>query len=185
MTDFASQGPIEDDPRIGRASARLILSAMASSEAPEVAASGISRADLWAHVRRVPGDPVNFAAERAIRTDPEAARMYRRLLGFQSVARSEMAAAAYDSSATHRRIGSFELDVIEEDDAPPALVIQCLSDTVPAPTLIEVVSIEGVVRLALPAPVDRHIVIDLPRQDAERDLLRLMLANPLSGVYLL
>ena len=185
MTDFASQGPIEDDPRIGRASARLILSAMASSEAPEAAASGISRADLWAHVRRVPGDPVNFAAERAIRTDPEAARMYRRLLGFQSVARSEMAAAAYDSSATHRRIGSFELDVIEEDDAPPALVIQCLSDTVPAPTLIEVVSIEGVVRLALPAPVDRYIVIDLPRQDAERDLLRLMLANPLSGVYLL
>jgi hypothetical protein len=51
--------------------------------------------------------------------------------------------------------------------------------------MIEVVSIEGVVRLALPAPVDKHIVIDLPRQDAERDLLRLMLANPLAGVYLL
>ena len=103
----------------------------------------------------------------------------------QILARSELAAAAYDSSATHRRIGSFELDVIEEDDAPPALVIQCLSETDPAPTMIEVVSIEGVVRLPLPAPVDKHIVIDLPRQDAERDLLRLMLANPLAGVYLL
>lgn len=75
--------------------------------------------------------------------------------------------------------------MIEEDDAPPALVIQCLSETDPAPTMIEVVSIEGVVRLPLPAPVDKHIVIDLPRQDAERDLLRLMLANPLAGVYLL
>lgn len=185
MTDFLNQALPEDDPRVGRATARLVLAAMASTEPQETAAASISRADLWAHARRVQGDPVNFAAERAIRTDPEAARLYRRLLSFQAVARSELAAAAYDSSATHRRIGAFELDVIEEDDAPPALVIQCLSDQVPAPTMIEVVSIEGVVRLPLPAPVDKHIVIDLPRQDAERDLLRLMLANPLAGVYLL
>lgn len=185
MTDFLNQDPLEDDPRIGRATARLVLGALASAEPEEAAATSISRAELWAHVRRVRGEPVNFAAERAIRTDPEIARLYRRLLSFQAVARSELAAAAYDSSATHRRIGSFELDVIEEDDAPPALVIQCLSETDPAPTMIEVVSIEGVVRLPLPAPVDKHIVIDLPRQDAERDLLRLMLANPLAGVYLL
>lgn len=184
MTDFAQKGPAEDDPRVGRAIARLVMTEMATLE-PEAAAPSVSRADLWAHARRQPGAPVNFAAERAIRTDADADRLYRRLLSLQAVALSEMAAAAYDSSATHRRIGSFELDVVEEDDAPPALIIQMLPDAAAAPTLIEVVSIEGVVRLPLPAPVDGHIVMDLPRQDAERDLLRLMLANPLAGVYLL
>jgi hypothetical protein len=39
--------------------------------------------------------------------------------------------------------------------------------------------------VALPAEVDRHIVLDLPAEDPERDLLRLMLANPAAGVYLL
>lgn len=107
MTDFQNQGPLEDDPRVGRATARLVLAALASAEPEEAVAASISRADLWAHARRVRGEPVNFAAERAIRTDPEAARLYRRLLSFQAVARSELAAAAYDSSATHRRIGSF------------------------------------------------------------------------------
>ena len=78
MTDFLNQALPEDDPRVGRATARLVLAAMASTEPQETAAASISRADLWAHARRVQGDPVNFAAERAIRTDPEAARLYRR-----------------------------------------------------------------------------------------------------------
>ena len=44
MTDFATQGPSEEDPRIGRAAARLVLAALASTEAEETAAASISRA---------------------------------------------------------------------------------------------------------------------------------------------
>jgi hypothetical protein len=51
--------------------------------------------------------------------------------------------------------------------------------------MIEAVSIEGVVRMALPEEIDKTIVLDLPKEDHEKDLLRLMLANPQAGVYLL
>ncbi|MGL4241439.1 MAG: hypothetical protein ACRCTI_10050, partial [Beijerinckiaceae bacterium] len=67
----------------------------------------------------------------------------------------------------------------------PALVITRLVDKATAPTMLEAVSIEGVIRVALPAEVDKMIVLDLPKDDHERDLLRLMLANPQAGVYLL
>lgn len=184
MTDVFHLGPAEDDARIGRAVARVLLGEMAAIEPPPEA-QAVARTALWAHARREPGAPVDFAVERALRTDPEAGRLYRRLLSIDAVAYSETAAAAYDNSATHRRIGDFDLDVVEEDDAPPTLIIQMLAGARTAPGTIEVVSIEGVVRLPLPAPVDGHIVMDLPRQDAQRDLLRLMLANPHAGVYLL
>ena len=39
MTDFLNQGPLEDDPRIGRATARLVLAALASAEPEEAAAA--------------------------------------------------------------------------------------------------------------------------------------------------
>jgi hypothetical protein len=98
---------------------------------------------------------------------------------------SVMAPAAYDNSATHRKLGEFTLDVIEEEGSPPALVITRQSEGPPAPTMLEAVSIEGVVRVALPEEVDRTIVLDLPKEDGQKDLLRLMLANPQAGVYLL
>jgi hypothetical protein len=110
---------------------------------------------------------------------------YGKLLAMKTRGMSVMAAAAYDNSAAHRRLGDFTLDVVEEEGAPPALVIERLVEGAPTPTMIEAVSIEGVVRVALPAEVDRHIVLDLPAEDPERDLLRLMLANPAAGVYLL
>jgi hypothetical protein len=110
---------------------------------------------------------------------------YGRILALRTRGMSAMAAAAYDNSATHRRLGDFTIDVVEEDGAPPTLIITRLTDAAVAPTMIEAVSIEGVVRLALPAEVDKTIVLDLPVEDREKDLLRLMLANPQAGVYLL
>ncbi len=182
MNRFDENTP--QDRLVARASARLLLSAVAASD-HEPGQATVSRADLWAYANREPGSLVNFMVEKAVRADPGIASRYHKLLMMKSRGMSIMAAAAYDNSATHRRLGDFTLDIVEEDGAPAALVIERLTDGVPAPTLIEAVSIEGIVRIALPAEVDRHIVLDLPAHDHERDLLRLMLANPTTGVYLL
>jgi hypothetical protein len=167
-----------------RAAGRLLMAAAAAHEV-EDRADAVSRADLWAYANREPGAPVDFRVEKAIRTDARASAQYGRILALRTRGMSVMAAAAYDNSATHRRLGDFTLDVVEEEGAPPALLITRMSDSAAAPTMIEAVSIEGVVRVALPAEVDKTIVLDLPKEDREKDLLRLMLANPQAGVYLL
>jgi hypothetical protein len=167
-----------------RAAGRLLMAAAAAHEV-EDRAGDVSRADLWTYANREPGSPVDFRVERAIRTDARASAQYGRILALRTRGMSVMAAAAYDNSATHRRLGDFTIDVVEEEGAPPALIINRLADSAVAPTMIEAVSIEGVVRVALPAEVDKTIVLDLPREDREKDLLRLMLANPQAGVYLL
>jgi hypothetical protein len=177
----------EDDRNAGlaaRAAGRLLLAAAAAHEVAD-RANDVSRADLWAYANREPGAPVDFRVEKAIRTDARISMQYGRILALRTRGMSAMAAAAYDNSATHRRLGDFTIDVVEEDGAPPTLIITRLTDAAVAPTMIEAVSIEGVVRLALPAEVDKTIVLDLPVEDREKDLLRLMLANPQAGVYLL
>lgn len=166
------------------AAARLLMAAAASHEVMP-RAGDVSRADLWAYANREPGSPVDFRVEKAIRTDARASAQYGRILALRTRGMSIMAAAAYDNSATHRKLGDFTIDVVEDEDAPPTLIITRLSDSAVAPTMIEAVSIEGVVRVALPAEVDKTIVLDLPKEDREKDLLRLMLANPQAGVYLL
>jgi hypothetical protein len=179
MTGFA-----DNENLARRAAARLLLVAVAGQEAPAEAAA-VSRAELWAYANREPGSAADFRVEKAIRSDDRARAQYGKLLAMRTRGMSAMAAAAYDNSAAHRRLGDFTLDIVEEEGAPPALVIERLVEGVPAPTMIEAVSIEGVVRVALPQEVDRHIVMDLPREDHDRDLLRLMLANPAAGIYLL
>jgi hypothetical protein len=167
-----------------RASGRLLLAAAAAYEV-EDRTGEVSRADLWSYANREPGSPVDFRVEKAIRTDVRASAQYGRILALRTRGMSVMAAAAYDNSATHRRLGDFTLDVIEEEGSPPALVITRMSDGAIPPTMIEAVSIEGVVRMALSEEIDKVIVLDLPKEDQEKDLLRLMLANPQAGVYLL
>jgi hypothetical protein len=167
-----------------RASGRLLLAAAAAAEV-EDRSGEVGRGELWAYANREPGSPVDFRVEKAIRTEARASSQYGRILALRTRGMSVMAAAAYDNSATHRRLGDFTLDVVEDEGAPPALVITRLAEGAPAPTMLEAVSIEGVIRVALPEEVDKTIVLDLPKEDRERDLLRLMLANPQAGVYLL
>jgi hypothetical protein len=182
MSRFDETSP--QDQQAARATARLLISAVAASE-HQPRDGSVSRAELWAYANRAVGEPVSFAVERAVRADATTATAYRKMLSMKTFGMSALAAAAYDNSATHRRLGDFTLDVVEEEGAPPALVIERLTDGVQTPVLIEAVSIEGIVRIALPAEVDRHIIMDLPSHDHERDLLRLLLANPMTGVYLL
>lgn len=167
-----------------RAAGQLLLAAAAAHEV-EDRSGEVSRAELWVYANREPGAPVDFRVEKAIRSDPRASGHYGRILALRTRGMSAMAAAAYDNSAAHRRLGDFTLDVVEEEGSPPALVITRMAEGTPAPTMLEAISIEGVIRVGLPEEVDGTIVLDLPPEDQARDLLRLMLANPQAGVYLL
>jgi hypothetical protein len=180
ITEFPREGGPEQ--LAARATARELLLAMAAQEAPPAAA--IDRAELWAYANRAPGGPVSVAVERALRGDPEVMRSYRRMLAMMSVGASERAAAAYAGGPFQRKLKGALVQIVEEDGAPPALLIT-LDPGTATPRFIEVVALEGCVRRALPAAVEGHIVLDLPRADAELDLLRILLANPDVGVYLI
>jgi hypothetical protein len=166
-----------------RATARSLLAAMAGAEAPP--APAVSRADLWAYANRTPGAPISFAVERALRSDAGALATYRRIMALRAVNVSERAAAAYAGGPFERKLNGALAQIIEEDGAPPSLLITLDPGLKTIPRFIEVVALEGVVRRALPEAIDGHIVMDLPRQDAELDLLRILLANPEAAVYLL
>jgi hypothetical protein len=172
-----------DDTLAARAAARDILIAMAARE-PAAATASVTRAELWAFANRAPQEPTPFTVARALKTDATAQDLYRRMLALRATAASERAAAAHAGGPFERKLPGALLRIVEEDGAPPALLIS-LDPGAAAPRLIEVVALEGMVRRALPEAIDGHIVLELPRQDAELDLLRILLANPQAGVYLL
>lgn len=166
-----------------RAAARDLLAAMAGAEPPP--APALSRAELWAYANREPGSPVSFAVERLLRSDADTLATYRRIMALRAVNVSERAAAAYAGGPFERKLNGALAQIVEEDGAPPSLLITLDAGSKAAPRSIEVVALEGVVRRALPEAIDGHIVMDLPRGDAELDLLRILLANPEAAVYLL
>lgn len=178
--DYASEADIER--LAARAAARSLLVAMAAQEPPPAAA--LSRGELWAYANRAPGGPVDFRMERALRTDPETQSVYRRMLFMMSVGSSERAAAAYAGGPFQRKLKGALIQILEEDGAPPTLLITLEAGVAP-PRFIEVVALEGCIRRALPQAIDGHVVMELPRQDEELDLMRVLLANPEAGVYLI
>jgi anti-sigma factor RsiW len=165
-----------------RLAARDLLVQLAAAEAPAPAA--ISNAELWAYAHREPGSAVSFAVERLLRTDPAIQARYRRMLMMRSLDHSERAAAAYSGGLFRRQLKDCTIQIVEEDGAPPTLLITLEAGRA-APRWIEVVALEGMVRQALPEALDGYIVLELPRGDEERDQLRILLANPAAGVYLI
>lgn len=137
-------------------------------------------AELWRHVRRRPGEPVSFAVERAIRSDPETARRYRTMLAAGALAHAPMALAASDGAVERRRVGAYELTVEAGD--PPLLVVAC--GAAAAPAMIEVSRGDETARLDLPEPVSGAVVIALDPAVPEAALLGRLLADRLSAVFL-
>lgn len=138
-------------------------------------------AALWAHANREPGSPVDLTVVRAIRSDPETARRYRTLLGAQSLAHAPLAAAASDGALSQRRIGPFELEILE--GTPPLLILR--GPDAPMPRRIEAWLGDEAVRLDLGAPVDGAILLALDPAVAEADRLGQMLRDPACAVFLL
>ncbi|WP_096483944.1 hypothetical protein [Methylorubrum populi] len=157
-----------------------IHAARALMRAPPSAARP-SHAALWEHVNRDPGSPVDLAVVRAIRSDPETARRYRTLLGAQAVAHAPLAAAASDGSLTRRRVGPFELEIL--DGTPPLLILRGPDERMPR--RIETWLGDEAVRLDLGAPFDGAILLALDPAVAEADRLGQMLRDPACAVFLL
>jgi hypothetical protein len=143
-----------------------------------------SHAALWAHATRAPGAPVDFAVARALRSDPDTARRYRRMLGAQAVAHAPLAAAASDGALARRRVGPFELEILEgAEGAPPLLVLR--GEAARTPGLIEAWLGDEAVRLELGPPVAGAILLALDPAVPEAALLDRMLRDPAAAVFLL
>lgn len=160
--------------------ARALMRAQVPAVRPSHAAQP-GHAALWAHANREPGGPVDLAVVRAIRSDPEAARRYRTLLGAQALAHAPLAAAASDGALTRRRVGPFELEILE--GTPPLLILR--GPDGPMPRRIEAWLGDETVRLDLGPPVDGAILLALDPALAEADRLGRMLRDPACAVFLL
>lgn len=144
----------------------------------------IGHAALWAHAIREPGQPVDLAVVRALRTDPDTARRYRAMLGAQALAHAPLAAAASDGGIARRRVGPFELEILPgEDDTPPLLLLRGVGPK--APRVIEAWLGDATVRLELGAPVEGAILLALDPAVPEAAELGRMLRHPACAVFLL
>jgi len=152
--------------------------ALMRAQAPAVR---LSHAALWAYANREPGGPIDLAVVREIRSDPETARRYRTLLGAQSLAYTPLAAAASDGALTRRRIGPFELEILE--GTPPLLILRGPEQGMPR--RIEAWLGDEAVRLDLGTPVDGAILLALDPSVPEADRLGRMLRDPACAVFLL
>ncbi|WP_246687773.1 hypothetical protein [Methylorubrum extorquens] len=143
-------------------------------------------AELWTHVRRVPGQPVSLAIERQIRDDPQTGRRYHAMLRSQALAHTPLAVAASDGTMVQRRLGSFTLEVVPPaSEAMALLLIRGAGEGAPAPSLIEVALGSESVRLELGEPIAGTIVLALDPDVAETVLLSRLIADPNAEVFLL
>lgn len=140
-----------------------------------------SHAALWAHASREPHRPVDLAVVRAIRADPETARRYRTLLEAQALAHAPLAAAASDGALTRRRVGPFELEILE--GTPPLLILR--GPEASMPRWIEAWLGDEAVRLDLGLPADGAILLALDPDVPEADRLGRLLRDPACAVFLL
>lgn len=160
--------------------ARALMRAGARAEA----AARPGHAALWAHATRAPGAPIDLAVARALRSDADIARRYRLMLGAQALAHAPLAAAASDGALARRRVGPFDLEILDgADGAPPLLVLR--GEAARMPRLIEAWLGDEVVRLDLGTPVAGAILLALDPAVPEAALLGRMLRDPASAVFLL
>lgn len=183
-----SSGP--DDP-----SARLLAEVHAArrlfrrsdlTDAGTSARSHATAAELWAHVRRVPGQAVSLAVERLIRTDPVARMRYRTMLTSQALAHAPLAVAASDGAVERRRIGSFTLEIVPaEGGAMALLLIRGPIAGASLPRQIEVTLGSEMLRLDLGEPVAGTVVLTLDPAVAEAAALARLVADPNAEIFLL
>jgi hypothetical protein len=142
----------------------------------------VTAADLWAEVRRRPGQPASLAVARALRSDAATTARYRQMLSAFAVAWSPVALAASDGEVD-RRIGSARLRLLPVTNGDvPLLVLEGAPDA----TSLEMVG-QGreILRLALPEPDAGTVILslgpDFPQAGAALALLR----DPGTAIYLL
>lgn len=151
---------------------------------PRAATGSLSVAELWAYARREPGEPVSLSVERALRGDAAVARRYRTMLASAAVAHAPLAIAASTGPASVRRVGEITITIDDSDEeAIPLVIFSNLGER--TPRLIEVLSAEESLRLALPDAVGGAIVLSADPAIGDMALLLRLLRDSRSEIFLL
>lgn len=165
--------------------ARELDREVAARRAAEAGAKpGVTAYQLWQYAHREPGSPVDFGIERAVRTTPATATRYRRILSAEAKGYSEMAMAASTGRYPVRKVGSYEVRVIEDHDAV-YVVVSRSEERLPSPSMMEVEGDAETVRLALPEAVRGHQQMIARPGDKTMESLLALLGETGSRVYLL
>jgi hypothetical protein len=166
--------------------ARGLMQRLKLRKEETIVRSSPTAADLWAHVRRKPGEVLSLKAERAIRNDPEVSQRYRTMLSAQALAHSSLAIAASDGTVRHRRLGPFTLEILPPDGAAMTLLlIRGVDEGTSTPSIIEAAFGANIVRLELVPPIAGTIVLALDPEVPETAMLACLVADPKSEIFLL
>jgi hypothetical protein len=169
-----------DDPAL---LAALHAARSLARSAPRAGSQIVSMHDLWAHVRRKPGEVISFATERAIRSDAELAKRYRTMLASTALAHAPFAMAASDGAIRERRVGPYRLEIIEAQGEMPLLIVHLGEAT--APSVMDISTVEIGLRLSLPEPMEGALILSLDPDNKDAAALAHMVRDPASEIYFL
>jgi hypothetical protein len=153
------------------------------SVAGTAGSSKVSTYDIMKHAQRTQGEPVSLAVERAIRTEPEAAFRYRRILAGFALAYAPLASAASDGSMKSRRVGPYTFEIVTGDGSPILLIR--LADGAKPPNKIELHRSDESLRVPLSRPVNGAIFLSLDPAHAEGRQLAALIADPVTEIFVL
>jgi len=137
-------------------------------------ATGISNSELVAYALRGPSAPMDFRIERVIRADRSVGLRYRRMLQSGAIGYSELAMAAGTGAYPERRVGAYDVKVVE-DGPDKYVILSQLAGSSAGPQVLEAIGRDESVRIPLSEAVRGHIQIAIdPANDDLSRLLRLL-----------
>lgn len=177
-----------DDDLMAKAEAAFLAGevalAAARGEIGRPAETPIDHAALHRHATRRPGDPVDFAVVRLLRTSEAARAALGRMIAARSIAVSPMAWAAADSSATSRRVGDYRLDLEAAGSDGVAAFTLAVEGAARTPTLLRAEWNGRSVAIALPPPDDGLIELYFSEAEPDHADILAVLREPLALIAL-
>ncbi|HRD77877.1 MAG TPA: hypothetical protein PK264_18390 [Hyphomicrobiaceae bacterium] len=170
---------------VAELNARDLVTAMRDTRAESTAsATGIANSELIGYALRGPGAPMDFRIERAIRSDRTVGLRYRRMLQSSAIGYSELAMAAGTGTYPSRRVGAFDLRVVE--DGRDVFVVLSQSAGGPAgPQALEAIGPDDSVRIPLSEAVRGHIQIAIDPANGDLSRLLKLLGEATTELYLI
>lgn len=144
----------------------------------------ISASRIVAYARRE-NTVSDLTIERALKEQPGLRRLYLSALSRSAIASSPLAAAASEAKLTERFVGEYQIEIFEEEEGPPWLVVRIPEDAVEVSTM-ELRRPDGTgQRLNLGQPVDGVLQLPLdPDFEELVDVLEL-LNDPMTAIHLI